>query len=95
MTKINSFKEEALRIRVYAFFNENRSLGKITEMIYFTQRGVIPFIKKHHSDGNYKFWPDLASSHYANTVVNYLIDQNIKFVQICQKYDQLKIFGPF
>ncbi|RNA20036.1 glucosylceramidase 4, partial [Brachionus plicatilis] len=44
-------------------------------------RGVLPFIKKQHSDGNCKFWPDLASSHYANTVINYLIDQNIKIVQ--------------
>ena len=51
-----------------------------TVYLEFIQRGVIPFIKKHHSDGKYKFWPDLASSHYANSVVNYLNDQNIKFV---------------
>ena len=55
-----------------------------TVYLDFIKRGVIPFIKKHHSDGNYKFWPDLASSHYANTVVNYLIDQNIEFVQKCE-----------
>ena len=41
-----------------------------TVYLDFIKRGIIPFIKKHHSDGNYKFWPDLASSHYANTVVN-------------------------
>ncbi|RNA29361.1 hypothetical protein BpHYR1_047942 [Brachionus plicatilis] len=35
MTKKNSSKEEALRICVYAFFNENRSLGKIFTMSYF------------------------------------------------------------
>ena len=35
MTKINSSKEEALRIRVYAFFNENRSLGKIFTVRHF------------------------------------------------------------
>ncbi|RNA21809.1 tripeptidyl-peptidase 2 [Brachionus plicatilis] len=52
-----------------------------TVFLDFIVRVVILFIKKHHSDGNYKFWPSLASSHYANTVVNYLIDQNIKFVQ--------------
>jgi transposase len=54
----------------------------VNQKVYldFIKRGVIPFIKKHHSDGNYKFWPDLASSHYANSVVSYLNDQNIKFV---------------
>jgi hypothetical protein len=52
-----------------------------TVYLEFLKSGVIPFINQHHSDGNYKFWPDLASSHYANTVVSYLNDQNIKFVQ--------------
>ena len=41
-----------------------------TVYLDFIKRGVIPFIKKHHSDGYYKFWSDLASSHYANSVVN-------------------------
>ncbi|RNA39015.1 tripeptidyl-peptidase 2 [Brachionus plicatilis] len=35
MTNINSSKEEALRIRVYTFFNENRSLGKIITVRHF------------------------------------------------------------
>ncbi|RNA06386.1 tripeptidyl-peptidase 2 [Brachionus plicatilis] len=35
MIKINSSKEEALRIRVYAFFNENRSLRKIFTIRHF------------------------------------------------------------
>ncbi|RNA32563.1 glucosylceramidase 4 [Brachionus plicatilis] len=58
----------------------------VNQTVYldFIKRGVILFIKKHHSDGNFKFWPDLASFHYANTVVNYLIDQNIRFVQKCE-----------
>ncbi|RNA44855.1 hypothetical protein BpHYR1_022611 [Brachionus plicatilis] len=46
----------------------------VNQTVYldFIKRGVIPFIKKHHSDGNFKFWLDLASSHHANPVVNYL-----------------------
>jgi hypothetical protein len=28
---------------------------------------MVPFIEKHHSDGQFIFWPDLASSHYAKT----------------------------
>ena len=35
MTKINSSKEEAPRIRMYEFFNENRSLGKIFNVRHF------------------------------------------------------------
>ena len=42
---------------------------------------LLPFINTFHSDGNYVFWPDLASSHYANTVVDHLKIKNVKFVQ--------------
>lgn len=45
------------------------------------ERGLIPFIKKYHSDGNYVFWPDLASSHYAKSVVQYFVDNNVHFVE--------------
>ena len=45
------------------------------------QRRLIPFINAHHSDGNYVFWPDLASAHYAKTVVDYLNEKKVKFVQ--------------
>jgi len=38
----------------------------------------MPFIRKH---SNYIFWPDFASSHYANSVLNYLREQKIKFVE--------------
>jgi len=41
----------------------------------------IPFIESFHSDGQYVFWPDLASSHYANSVTNYLRDKKVKFVE--------------
>ena len=42
---------------------------------------LIPFIKKHHSDGEYIFWPDLASSHYAKSVQNYMNEKKINFVK--------------
>ena len=41
----------------------------------------MPFITKYHSDNNYMFWPDLASSHYAKTVLNYLRAKNVNFVK--------------
>ena len=34
---------------------------------------LIPFIAKNHSDGEYVFWPDLASAHYAKSVIAYLL----------------------
>ena len=41
---------------------------------------LIPFIKQHHQNNNFVFWPDKASSHYAKIVQAYLSSQNIKFV---------------
>jgi hypothetical protein len=37
-------------------------------------------IKEYYQDGNYVFWPDLASSHYANKAQNYLVEKNIRYV---------------
>lgn len=39
-----------------------------------------PFINKSYPTGGYVFWPDLASSHYANSVQNYLKEKNIRYV---------------
>lgn len=39
-----------------------------------------PFINKNYPTGGYVFWPDLASSHYANLVQNHLKDKKIPFV---------------
>lgn len=40
-----------------------------------------PFIEMYHSDGEYLFWPDLATSHYAKPVIEYLQAKKIDFVQ--------------
>ena len=40
----------------------------------------MPFIEKHHSDGQYLFWPDLATSHYAKNVVNYFEEKTVNIV---------------
>jgi len=45
------------------------------------KRRLIPFIKQYHSQGNFIFWPDLASSHYADTVIDFMIEENIQFVE--------------
>ena len=48
----------------------------INQEIYLEEclkKRLLPFINKHHRGGKYVFWPDMASSHYANTVQNWLI----------------------
>lgn len=42
---------------------------------------LIPFINEKHPDGNFTFWPDLASSHYATIVTDYLRANGIDFVE--------------
>ena len=39
------------------------------------------FINAHHTDGNYVFWPNLASSHYAKTVTDCYESHDISFVK--------------
>jgi hypothetical protein len=41
---------------------------------------LITFIEDNHSTEPYVFWPDLASSHYAKKTLDFLNDQNVKFV---------------
>jgi hypothetical protein len=55
----------------------------INENVYLNEcirKRLIPYIKEKHSDDNYIFWPDKASSHYASKVINEFNDQNIKYV---------------
>ena len=40
---------------------------------------LLPFIKKYHGDEKYIFWPDLASSHYADSVVRWM-NENVNYV---------------
>lgn len=55
----------------------------INQWIYLKEclkKRLLPFINNKHSDGKYIFWPDLASSHYANSCVTWM-SENINFVQ--------------
>jgi len=40
----------------------------------------LPFIKKYYSTTPYVVWPDLASSHYANSVQRWFANEKIPFV---------------
>lgn len=45
------------------------------------RRRLIPYIRRNYSDGEYVFWPDQASSHYAKVVLDHLTAQKITFVE--------------
>ena len=58
----------------------------INQNIYLEQcikKRLVPFIEKHHSDGKYLFWPDLASAHYAKTVISYFNEKRVNYVTKC------------
>lgn len=44
------------------------------------QKHLEPFINRYYPTGGYVFWPDLASSHYANLVQNYLKEKKIQYI---------------
>lgn len=43
-------------------------------------KSLIPFLRSHHSDKKFVFWPDLASAHYAKTVQEYLHKKKVNYV---------------
>ncbi|CAF4403061.1 unnamed protein product [Didymodactylos carnosus] len=44
---------------------------------------LLTFINKHHPDDKYIFWPDLASSHYAQQTTEWLNERKVPFVPKC------------
>ena len=55
----------------------------INQEVYLNEciiKRLVPFINKYHSNGNYVFWPDLASSNYAYSITDWLEEQNITFL---------------
>jgi transposase len=41
---------------------------------------LLPFLRKHHADSNYIFWPDLAKPHYSKTAIAWM-RENVNFVE--------------
>ena len=44
------------------------------------KRRLVPFLQEKHEDGNYVFWPDLASAHYAKATQELLKTLDVNFV---------------
>ena len=56
------------------------AIDKETYIEECLEERLIPFIRKHHKDDDYVFWPDLASAHYARDTIDYLIEKGINHV---------------
>jgi len=63
------------------FFPSGLAMNQSIYLEECIKKRLIPFIRQHHSDSQYIFWPDLASSHYAKSVIRYLEEQNFNFVE--------------
>ena len=62
---IGTTKGPAITVGIYV----NKCLSKLHS-----------FIEEYYADDEYIFWPDLASSHYANEMTEWLIQHKIKFI---------------
>ena len=54
----------------------------ITQKVYkeALDNNLIPLFSANYPDGGYVFSPDLASSHYAHSVVDYVKSEKIELV---------------
>ena len=48
--------------------------------INILRTSVVPFIRQNHANGSYYFWPDLASAHYSRDALQFLEENNIRYV---------------
>jgi hypothetical protein len=61
--------------------NGKETFQSINRLIWISKCGIVPFIKEHHSVGNFKFWPGHSDEHYSNIVVNYFEQKNTKYIK--------------
>jgi len=62
------------------FFKSGLAINQYVYKEECLTKRLIPFVRKHHRDDQYVFWPDLASSHYATSVQQHLQTEKIRFV---------------
>ena len=62
------------------FFQSGLAINQDVYLEKCIKAKLIPFIRQNYPNGGYVFWPDLASSHYANKVKEYLKNEKIEFV---------------
>ncbi|CAF3904570.1 unnamed protein product [Rotaria magnacalcarata] len=64
-------------------YNSKQAINQDTYLNECINKRLLPFIEKHHQNGNYLFWSDLASAHYSKSVQERLSEKNVPFV-ICK-----------
>ena len=62
------------------FFQNGLAVNQYVYRDECLTKSLVPFLRKHHSDGRFVFWPDLASPRYAKTVLEFLQAENVPFV---------------
>ena len=89
--KFRGRKKFELKIRVWMAISSksvsdmyvHKSKQTIRQNTYLNQcinKRLLPFIDKYHQNGNYLFWPHLASAHYSKSVQERLNEKNVPFV---------------
>ncbi len=64
-----------------AFFMRSRgAINAKTYSKYCIIKRLVPFLREKHSDNNYLFWPDLASSHYTKEKLETFKQHDVRYV---------------
>jgi hypothetical protein len=72
---------KATKMPFFPFFvPSGLAINQSTYLDECIKKRLIPFIETHHSDGKYVCWHDLVSSRYAKTVIAYLREKKVNFV---------------
>ena len=82
--KRKSFQEKWIAISSKGtskpYFRESSNAIRFIYLEGCVQKRIISFIEEHHHSDKVVFWPDLASSHYAKSVMDYLKAATIEIV---------------
>ena len=62
------------------FAKQHQSISAETYLEYYIKGHLMPFINHYHDPTEVLFWPHLASSHYASSVIDFLYEKKIELV---------------
>jgi hypothetical protein len=68
-------------LKFFYFSESGYAVDQDTYLKECVSKRLIPNIRSNYEQGEYVFWPDKASSHYANKVINHLRQEQIGFVE--------------
>ena len=61
-------------------YKSKQAIRQDTYLNQCINKRLLAFIDKYHQNGNYLFWPDLASAHYSKSVQERLNEKNVAFI---------------